>query len=188
MRLLYAGVLSIALHATAMVFVWPLVAPSDGAAVRDKPLQARIVTVPPKEPEAPDDLLKDTLRETPPARGGRAAREVARSDPVARQAPKRSAPETGQAEVLSQAELQRTLERVSETLFYPPEAVARGLEGEVILAIEVDAAGRIVAASVAAGSGHALLDDAALRAVARIGRLPAVAGRTILLPVRFSLL
>lgn len=79
-------------------------------------------------------------------------------------------------------------QRLAQVVLYPPEALEQGLEGEVIVLLDIDARGRVAAASVASSSGHATLDDAALRAVQMIGALsPAVADRTILLPVRFQL-
>lgn len=188
-RLLFAGCVSVALHVAAMMLVRPVTS-HDDAIVRQNPLYARIVPTPSGEARPSDDILKNTLRDTSPtADAGRPAREAARDgNRAAKTASRRSVPDVSRAQTLSQPELERALARVAETLFYPPEAVARGLEGEVVVAIEVDAGGRIVAATVAAGSGHVVLDDAALRAVQRIGRLPGVAGRTILLPVRFSLL
>ncbi len=107
--------------------------------------------------------------------------------------PERPLPSQGQgpiqAEPLSAAQRAETLERLSEVLLYPPEALRRGLEGEVILLVELGEDGRIVDASVASSSGHALLDQAALEAVGRLGALgPASAGKAILLPVRFKIL
>jgi protein TonB len=59
----------------------------------------------------------------------------------------------------------------------------------VVVLLELDAEGRIVAASVASGSGHAILDEAAVVATRRLGALgPALGGKAILLPVRFRLL
>jgi protein TonB len=94
-----------------------------------------------------------------------------------------------QVEPLPAAQLAETLERLSEVLLYPPEALRLGLEGEVVLLLELGESGRIVEASVASSSGHALLDQAALKAVARLGALsPGSAGKAILLPVRFRIL
>ncbi len=70
--------------------------------------------------------------------------------------------------------------------FYPPEAVARGIEGETILILKYTADGRLVDARIAKSSGHAILDQAALRAVRatpRVGDGP----REILFPVTFAL-
>ncbi|MGB8251555.1 MAG: energy transducer TonB, partial [Azonexus sp.] len=57
--------------------------------------------------------------------------------------------------------------------FYPEEAIARGLEGEVLVLIIIDESGRVTAARVEQGSGHRILDDAALRAVRSLRSLPA---------------
>lgn len=72
-------------------------------------------------------------------------------------------------------------------LFYPEEAIRRGLEGEALVFMMLDADGNVVAARIEAGSGHALLDRAALDAVRRLRSLPADAPQEVLLPVRFRL-
>lgn len=71
--------------------------------------------------------------------------------------------------------------------FYPPEAIARGLQGEVLVLFVLDENGHVVAARVEQGSGQAILDDAALRAVRSLRSLPADAPQQGLLPVRFRL-
>lgn len=71
--------------------------------------------------------------------------------------------------------------------FYPAAAIAQGLEGEVQVLLVIDEAGKVSAARVEQGSGHALLDDAALRAVRSLQSLPADAPRQVMLPVRFRL-
>lgn len=82
--------------------------------------------------------------------------------------------------------LQRAQTALSEHLFYPPEAVARGQEGEVILLLVLSDSGQLVSATVARSSGHALLDQAALDAARRIGALPGNPRQT-LFPVSFRL-
>lgn len=72
-------------------------------------------------------------------------------------------------------------------LYYPAEAIARGLEGEVLVLLILDEAGHAVAARVEQGSGHPLLDNAALRAARALRSLPADAPRETLIPVRFRL-
>lgn len=72
-------------------------------------------------------------------------------------------------------------------LFYPQEAIARSIEGEVLVLIIIDEAGQVSAARVEESSGHKILDDAALRAVRSLRSLPADAPREALLPVRFRL-
>lgn len=84
--------------------------------------------------------------------------------------------------------LEKLLTRLSDSLPYPPEALAAGLEGETVLAVEVDAGARIVAVSVVSSSGHVLLDEAALRAVGNLRSLgPEIRSRSVLFPVRFEL-
>jgi TonB family protein len=70
--------------------------------------------------------------------------------------------------------------------FYPPEAVARGIEGETILMLRYNPDGTLRDAKIARSSGHAILDQAALRAVhatPRVGEGP----REVLFPVTFAL-
>ena len=82
--------------------------------------------------------------------------------------------------------LDAALAELTRELFYPPEAIARGLQGRVVLLLTLDATGRVIAADIASGSGHAMLDTAALEAAARIGGVPG-GGRQVLLPVEFRL-
>jgi periplasmic protein TonB len=99
------------------------------------------------------------------------------------------APRSAPPEQLSPNELRETLGRLSETILFPPEALERGLEGEVTLLVQLGEGGRILDASIASGSGHKILDDAAIRAVLKLGTLgPASANKSILLPVRFRIL
>jgi len=98
-------------------------------------------------------------------------------------------PPSAPAEQLSPNELRETLGRLSETMLFPPEALERGLEGEVTLLVQLGEGGRILDASIASGSGHKILDDAAVRAVLKLGTLgPSSANKSILLPVRFRIL
>jgi len=81
----------------------------------------------------------------------------------------------------------RVAEQFARELPYPPEAVERGLEGEAMVLLFLDAAGNVVAARLEASSGHAVLDEAALRAARQLRSLPDSAPREALLPVRFRL-
>jgi protein TonB len=76
---------------------------------------------------------------------------------------------------------------VARSLLYPPEAIARGWEGETLVLLFLDEAGNAVAARVERGSGHAVLDEAAIRAAKTVRSLPGGAAREVLLPVRFRL-
>lgn len=72
-------------------------------------------------------------------------------------------------------------------LYYPREAIARGLEGEAVVLLVLGEDGSATAARIEQSSGHAILDDAALRAALALRTLPADAPRETLLPVRFRL-
>ena len=87
---------------------------------------------------------------------------------------------------LQGSSLHRAQAALSEHLFYPPEAVARGLEGEVILLLTLTESGQLASAAIARSSGHALLDQAALDAARHIGALPGNPRQT-LFPVSFRL-
>lgn len=82
--------------------------------------------------------------------------------------------------------LRRAQAALSKHLFYPPEAIAHGLEGDVILLLTLAPNGRLTSAEVARSSGHAVLDQAALDAARRIGFLPGNPRQT-LFPVKFRL-
>ena len=79
------------------------------------------------------------------------------------------------------------MEQLKRELPYPPEAIARGLEGEAVVLLFLDASGNALAARLEASSGHAMLDEAAVRAVRTLRSLPDSAPREVLLPVRFRL-
>ncbi len=87
-----------------------------------------------------------------------------------------------------QNEIRRQLRKQQALgLFYPPEAITQGLEGEVLVLMIIGESGQVAAARVETSSGYRVLDDAALRAVRALRSLPADAPRETLLPVRFSL-
>jgi protein TonB len=162
-----------------------------------KPQPRRLVTERP-EPQPPTPKPAPPAKPPPPPPADRPAEPPPASPPVAANepAPRRSLdlsiPAEGRgrrAERLSPQELNETLTRLSEAMLYPSEALRRGLEGEVVILVELGESGRILGAEIASGSGHAMLDDAAVRAVLRLGTLGAsTAHRTILLPVRFRIL
>jgi protein TonB len=211
--------LSLALHAAALLVVAPRLAPSARERPPPVTvLAARLEAVPERavvKPAAPPEVLKDTLdapqaKPLPDPIKPQPRRRVAEKDQVARtpkpgpEAPPpdlaaRSeplgrgldlrVPKAPRGERLSPEELRRTLGRLSEELLYPADALRRGLEGEVTILVELGEDGRILDASIASGSGHASLDEAAVRAVKKLGSLgPSTAHRTILLPVRFRIL
>ena len=75
----------------------------------------------------------------------------------------------------------------SEHRVYPREAVAQGLEGEVRLLLTLDGAGKILEARIAKSSGHAILDQAAVRAAYAMEPLAGGSTGTLVLPVVFRL-
>lgn len=77
--------------------------------------------------------------------------------------------------------------QIAQRLLYPEEAIARGLEGEALVMLFLDANGNSVAARLERGSGHTILDDAAVAAARQVSALPEGEPREVLLPVRFRL-
>jgi periplasmic protein TonB len=71
--------------------------------------------------------------------------------------------------------------------FYPADAIARGLEGEVLILLVIQSDGSVGGARVERSSGHPILDAAALKAVRSLQSLPADAPLEIVLPVNFRL-
>lgn len=179
---------SLALHASAFSLLEVLAFRSRPPAPLAARLQARIAPLPaPPAAEYRGDLVKNTIereRPSPP-------RQSSAHTPPARQASaepaKRPPAKPLKADVLKGKALAEANQKLSQVLFYPEEAVRLGLEGEAIVYIDLDASGSIVAAEIAKSSGHAILDQAALRAVRAIGRLGGAADQAVLMPVRFQL-
>lgn len=82
--------------------------------------------------------------------------------------------------------LNAALNALAREEFYPREAIARGLEGRVVLLLTLDGNGRLTGIEIASSSGHDILDDAAVKAATRIGVL-STRNRQVLLPVEFRL-
>lgn len=150
-------------------------------------------TPPAAAPSALPAPLQATLRPAP-----RPAQPVLKLDPVKPQAPaaaekskRLSSPaqhSTSRAPTTwTQAVRQHLEKRQKSGNFYPAEAISQGLEGEALILLIIDEGGNVVAARLEQGSGHRLLDDAALHAVRSIRSLPADAPRETILPVRFRL-
>lgn len=77
--------------------------------------------------------------------------------------------------------------QVARNLLYPPDAIARGLEGEALVLLFLDESGNALAARLERSSGHPILDEAAVRAATTVRSLPDGSPREVLLPVRFRL-
>lgn len=161
MPLYVALLLSLALH--ALLFIAPtLMTKQPHAPVSS--IEARLIPLPPPMSTA----------EAVSTEAGQADAEPAAPRPAA--LPRR----------LQGSALRRAQAALSEHLFYPPEAVARGLEGEVVLLLTLTESGQVASAEIARSSGHTLLDQAALAAAQRLGSLPGHARQT-LFPVSFRL-
>lgn len=129
-----------------------------------------------KKPPLPDEpLLKNTLD------AERRASVDKRPPPPEKQATKPTATHATRREV------QTAQKKLSEHLFYPPEAVARGWEGEVRLILKLAADGSVEDASIAGSSGYPILDSAAIRAAYAMGRQAGMGGRELIVPVIFRL-
>lgn len=174
LKLHFALALSALTH--ALFLLWPERTAEAPRAAPAPALQARLQTAPAaaapraQEPEPAEPLLKDTRSEQT---------DPAPRPPAVVRAPRST---TATAEAREQAQ-----QKLNRHVFYPPEAIEQELEGEVTLRLLLDASGRVIDAAVLAGSGHAILDRAALDAARQIGRIDAGGARELLLPVVFRL-
>lgn len=174
-RLVLAFAASLLLHAALPV--GDFLSPDGDEKAAPPPLQALLLPAPPL-PAADEALIKNTLADDSP--------DPLPAPPVpsAAQKPAAAAPPPKPPRPRSLRAVERKL---TEQVFYPPEAVARGLEGRVMILFVFADGGRVVEVQLAAGSGHALLDQAALRAAGAIGRVPGAAAGEMILPVIFQL-
>ncbi|MBI4985578.1 MAG: energy transducer TonB [Rhodocyclales bacterium] len=173
MRLALAGLISLLLHALVMGGgPWLLRSPAKPAPPPEPQLQAVLL---PKLP-APVLLAPETAAPAATAPSPQRAAAKPEAVPAARRA------RAATADLTTQASRQ-----IAARLFYPPEAIARGLEGEALVLLFLDEAGNAVAARLERSSGHALLDSAAVGAAQAVRALPVGAPQEVLLPVRFRL-
>ncbi|MBW7901310.1 MAG: energy transducer TonB [Rhodocyclaceae bacterium] len=144
----------------------------------ERPSALHATLRPPVEAPAPvEPLVKNTLDEESERPLAPPPEPVPRSAEKPAAAPAKAAPR----------QVRAAQRKLAEHLYYPPEAIARGLEGEVRLILALAADGGIDDVQLAASSGHAILDDAAIRAAFAMGRLPGVGVRELILPVIFRL-
>jgi protein TonB len=169
LRLIPALALSLALHVG--VFLPDLV---KRLAPAPPPTLLATLRLPPKPEVAPEPLLKNTIdaEETP---------QVV--------TPPRLAPAAAQASPRAAAkrEAQKMQRKLSKHLFYPPEAVARGIEGDVWLLLKLSPDGEIVDVGIATSSGHSILDNAAIKAAYAMGRQAGATTRELIVPAYFRL-
>ena len=169
-----AFALSFGLHAAALAVGMLVLSPNLPQAPASKPAKAEL-TVSLREPlvvpPAPPRLLAPPeLQPNPSATAGVSA----------------TRPRVAVARQLQGEMAVKATEQVARELYYPPEAIERGLQGDVLVMLFLDGSGKVIAARLETSSGHALLDDAALRAARSLSSLPG-APREALLPVRFRL-
>lgn len=171
-RLTLALIASSLLHLTPFINELIARAPSPTPPPASRPLEARLRPLPPPSTELmlPEDTPPPPERPKPPP------------------PPERTATKSSSRQPNWQQEIRKQFRKQDERgEFYPPEAVARGLEGEALVLLILDADGQVAASRIEQSSGHRLLDDAALRAVRALHSLPSDAPRESLLPVRFRL-
>lgn len=171
----WALAISAALHA-ALVAAPPWRKDSKDGKPAGNPLAATLRPPPVPAPAAPAPEQAPLFLPPPP--------RAPRTEPLPRTPV--AAPRTGPRPASGSA-LRQALAQVAERLLYPPDAIARGLEGEVLVLVFLDESGTAVAARVERSSGHAVLDEAAVAAARTLRSLPADAPRETLLPVRFRL-
>lgn len=176
-RLSAALALSLLLH---LLLLGPkLISPPPRPAA-PSPLQAELRPPPlpaPPQPAAPMPPLHLPEPPTPASQPAVATRPTAARPPRPPQAPL----------TWTQSVREQLGKLDSAGLFYPAEAIARGLQGEAHVLLVIDEAGNVVATRLEQGSGHAILDEAALRAGRSLKSLPADAPRQTVLPIRFRL-
>ena len=90
--------------------------------------------------------------------------KAARNADLAKPAAEFVVRQTGPLRQLSSEAARSAGEQMARELLYPPEAIERGLQGEALVLLFLDESGNAIAARLEASSGHALLDDAAVRA------------------------
>ncbi|MGB8544841.1 MAG: energy transducer TonB, partial [Azonexus sp.] len=171
--------LLLALAASLLLHILPLIAqliPASPPPPKAPPIEATLRPPPPAPlpPPPPLTLLEQPKPSAIPPKPPPPKPEQREKPPVA-------------AKTWTQAIRQHLKKLDDSGQFYPEEAIARGLEGEVLVLIIIDESGLVTAARIEQGSGHRILDDAALRAVRSLRSLPADAPREALLPVRFRL-
>jgi protein TonB len=172
-RLILAFALSLALHGSLLL---PGLLKRLPVAPPRPALQAilRLPPVPQPAPLPTEPLLKDTI----------AAETPEETTPLEKPAPTPAKPSNKDT---LKRDVQIARKKLSKTQFYPPEAIAQNIEGDVRLIIKIADDGKIDNVSIASSSGHAILDNAAIKTAYAMGALPGVSSRELILPVIFRL-
>ena len=184
LRLLLAFALSLALHGGLLI---PGLIKRPPAAPPRPALQA-LLRVPPTPLPAAEALLKNTLDDEEKKPPEPEPKPVARPLPSPEPDKTPAKPlKTPRPKMSPRQEVEAAQRKIAETQFYPPAAIDRGIEGEVRLIIKLTADGSVADVSLAASSGHPILDNAAIKAAYAMGRLTGATSREIILPVIFRL-
>ncbi|MCC7122869.1 MAG: energy transducer TonB [Gammaproteobacteria bacterium] len=172
--------------------------PKRAATPPPKPLPKPLPRVAPTPPPAPVARAAEAVPTPPapaPAQAAASAPAVAAATaataPTA--APERTAGSTGSPQD-NRAYFTALLQQLNRFKVYPPAMRKAKIEGRVVLKFTIDAQGRVTFADVQRTSGHAALDDAAERMLARASPLPAIppsmgkSSLTLSVPIEYSLL
>lgn len=156
------------------------------------PFAASLLTPAPSTPPPPSPALQARLAPPPPSDIPLSIDPPSPTPapkPPPREIPPRSPSTAGKpsAPAWQQAIRQQFSKQQANGEFYPAEAIAQGLQGEVLVLMMLDEQGKVSAARVEQGCGFPILDQAALQAVRKLHTLPADTPREIVLPVRFRL-
>ncbi|HJW01882.1 MAG TPA: TonB family protein [Azospira sp.] len=194
-RLTAAFLVSFLVHALVALAPGPATSPSGAAPALQATLRpqpqtpatiAAVEPVPAPPPE-PEPVPAPPPPEPPPP-PKKAADKPKPPAKMAQAAPRFREPASFNGyPVLQGSAAQSAFSQLSRQPLYPAEAIAQGLEGEVLLLLFLDAAGNVMAARVERSSGYAVLDQAAVTAARRLKALPEGAPREAVLPVRFRL-
>ena len=161
--------ISTALHAGIILVVPGMPGAGGSAGVATAPPQ--IITAQLKNTLDDEQVLANSLLQSTPATRSDGNNSIATAPPQP-------------ARVAGAASRTQRIDSVLR--FYPQDAIRQGLEGEAIVLLRISDVGEVLAAEIAKSSGHALLDEAALRAVRATTRFPP-GPREILFPVSFAL-
>jgi protein TonB len=156
LRLIPALALSLALHLGLFL---PDLVKRLAIAPLPPPMLATL-RLPPKPEVSPvDSLLKNTIDEE--------TAKIEKPLPP----PRAEKPKTS-ALSITRREIQAAQRKLSKYIFYPEEARQQGLEGTLQLYVELSDDGSVEDVRVVFSSGHAILDNAAIKGFYAVGKLP----------------
>lgn len=180
LSLLPAVALSLALHGGLLL---PDLLGRPAAAPARPPLQALLRPPPAAEAPPAESLLKNTLDAAEAKPAPAAARPpLPRNKPAAVQGRPAAARKTYETHEARSAQ-----RKIAAHVFYPEAARTRGIEGEVLILVVLAADGSADDVRIAQSSGHAILDNAAIKAAYAAGRLADGGRRELPVSVIFRL-